>query len=404
MPAPPPPFLTEDGSISSVSEREARSVELYDTTLRDGEQQAGVAFSKDDKIRIFRRLEAAGVPYIETGMLPVHRDEPAVVRSLRAEGADSEIFVLCRSAEEDIRAAAEAGAHGATVEITVNPVLAEAVFGWSSDVLIAKATEAVTLARDLGLRVNMFGLDATRTPIEFLVEFFQRVAATGAIEWVTIADTLGVASPGDMRRFCEDLTAALDVQLQVHCHNDYGVATANSIASVEAGASVIQGTMNGLGERAGNANLAEVALAGRFMKGWDVGVKVQDLREAAIEVSACSGIPMAWNQPGLGPRLFEIESGIGAAFYERLREGDLRYMYPYLPSAVDAEPTIALGKKAGIANIRMRLAAIGISDVADDRLGELVARVKDAGVELKRTLDESEWESIVEDVLRMSRA
>jgi isopropylmalate/homocitrate/citramalate synthase len=393
------PWLTEWGSRSSCARPldPDTAVQLYDTTLRDGEQQANLCFGLDQKLRLFRAIDATGVDYIETGMLPVHPDEQELVRRLVAEGHDAKIFVLARALESDLRLTADVRADGATIEMLVNAPLAELRFGWNKDSLIARVREAVDQARDLGLMANVFAIDATRSDLDWLCEFF--AATSEHADYVTIADSFGVCDPIAMGQIVAAVVDAVDVPVQVHCHEDFGLAVANSLAAVEAGARVVQGTTNGIGERAGNTTLPVFAAAARFLRGWTVNADFAAMREAALLVAEDTHIPLRPNAPVVGPTLYDMEAGIVTSLYESLVDEDERHVWPYLPKHIGTNARVRLGKASGIANVRMRAGDFGWSDsvsASDDNEGlrDVLERVKEAGVAQGRCLTDDEAEQI----------
>lgn len=385
------------GSLPAhVQDPEDRTVTLYDTTLRDGEQQSGVTFDFDEKREIFRALEAVGVPVIETGFIAVSKTEAEVVSSLKAEGVSSAIFMLSRCAASDISAAAACGADGVTLSMPLNPVFAERIHGWSTSDIVRMSLDGVRQAVDLGLRVNYFGIDATRTNPEWLNEVFSTVADVGGVESVTIADSFGVAGPSEISAMVTSVLSAISAGVQVHCHDDLGLAVANSLAAVEAGASFVQGTVNGLGERAGNADLAQVAMAGTLLHGWDMGVDLSLLRPLSARVAALSGQPISPNRGVTGPTLFDMESGSAVALLEVLDQDEFDMMYAYLPEVLAAQPKVTFGKGSGISSLRHVLRSHDLPELDESTLRSALSAVKDQGQTLGRLLTDDEVINVIE--------
>jgi isopropylmalate/homocitrate/citramalate synthase len=389
------PWLTEWGSQSSQARpREPqREVLLYDTTLRDGEQQSNLCFGREQKLRMFRAIESAGIDLIETGMLPVHDDECSVVQTLRAEGHDAKVFVLARALEADLELSARSGADGVTIEMLVNAPLAERRFGWPKEALISRVREAVKRAKELGLEANVFAIDATRTEIDWLCTYFAETSVDA--DYVTIADSFGVCDPQAMGAIVSAVAECVTVPVQVHCHEDYGLGTANSLAAVDAGAAVVQGTMNGIGERAGNTSLPVFAAAARFLRGWTVHADFDAMREASQLVAFESGIPLRPNAPVVGETLFDMESGIVTSLYEAMAGVDERHVWPFLPKHVGTTARVRLGKASGIANVRLEAPRFGWNEVDADPNGSIGLRtaldlVKERGAQLGRCLTDQE--------------
>jgi isopropylmalate/homocitrate/citramalate synthase len=387
-------FLTSMGSVSPEVAKTFAKPKIYDVTLRDGEQQAGIAFTDDDKVSLFQQLDALGVDVVETGMVAVAANEVKVVQRAREVRRNALIYVLCRSMASDVELASEAGADGATVEIIANPVVAERVMGWGPADALTKSTTAVTEARRLGLAVNLFLVDATRTPAEQLADFAERVVAGGAVQTITIADTFGVADPAAITRYVDAMRVRANLPVYVHCHNDYGLGVANTLAGLEAGAFGFHASINGIGERAGNAALEDVVLALEGLYGTRTGIDLAAIRALSGEVAKRSHHPTAANKSVVGPTLFDIESGIAATFFETLRDSDLRYFYGYLPSVLGVEVLVLLGKGAGAANVRLKLRELGRDDLVS-RAPELVSVVKEAAIAKGGLVTDDEFRELI---------
>jgi isopropylmalate/homocitrate/citramalate synthase len=364
-------------------------------TLRDGEQQAGIVFSIEQKLEIFAALDALGVPTIETGMAAVSRDELDVVRRAQASDHRAKIFMLARAIASDVQLAASAGADGVTIETIANPTVARGVLGWAPGAAVEKATAAIGEARAQGLAVNMFFVDATRVGAAELGVLAHEISDAAAPDTITIADTFGVCNGRAIAAYVRAVAEAAGVPVYVHCHNEYGLGTSNSMAGVEAGAFGVHTSINGIGERAGNAALEDVVMACRGPHDFVTGIDHTRLRAASALVAAHAGVPVATNKGTVGPSLFTIESGIAATFYEALRDSDLRHFYAYTPDSVDAPVEVLLGKGSGAANIRLRLRMLGREDLCD-RADELMAAVKDVATEHLRPLTEDEFLALIE--------
>jgi methanogen homocitrate synthase len=398
------PWLTQWGSRSSRAQplEPHKEVLLYDTTLRDGEQQANLCFGLEQKLRMFRAIERGGADLIETGMLPVHNDEQTLVRTLRAEGHTSKVYVLARALEADIDLAAETGADGVTIEMLVNAPLAELRFGWSKESLITRVRDAVDHAKGLGLEANVFGIDATRADLDWLCTYFAETSLNA--DYVTIADSFGVCDPQAMSAIVAAVVESVGVPVQVHCHEDFGLGVANSLAAVDAGAGVVQGTINGIGERAGNTSLPVFAAAARFLRGWTVHADFDALRLASKMVADESGIPLRPNAPIVGETLYDMEAGIVTGLYESMIGEDERHVWPVLPEQVGTRARIRLGKASGIANVRMLAPQFGwTSEEGTDAEGSTDLRavldlVKERGSELGRCLTNEEAAEVYQRV------
>lgn len=394
-------WLTQIGSRSTFggvpTDTSGLRVQFYDTTLRDGEQQSGVIFSTEQKVRIFRALESAGVPMIETGMIGVGEIEAEVVRALAAEGTTAKRYVLARCAEADVRLAAESGAQGVTLEFPSNAALMKAVLGWEIKDAIEKAVAAIGLAKELGMTANVFAIDSSRTEPETLAEIFSEVCRRAEPEYLTLADTFGVCTPQAAAKLVSTVREVSGpTEVQVHFHDDFMLATANNLAAAEAGATVVQGTWNGLGERAGNASLPATIMALEALYGYQTGLDLKQLRTVARVIAEESGEPIARNAPVIGVDLFDVEAGIAAAYLEAVTPIDRRYFYPYLPEVVGAEARITIGKGVGAANIRMTASRLGI-EPPSGKEAELAAvnALKYAALKRHRLLTDEEFADIL---------
>lgn len=387
-------YLSPLGSTSPANPvPSARAVEIYEVTLRDGEQQAGVAFSIEQKVDLFGRMDRMGVPLIETGMIVVSPDESEVVRRVQRLPHSAKVYVLSRAMRSDIDLAADAGADGATIEIIANPDISSQILRWPDGAATEKARDAVGYAHERGLEVNLFFVDATRVEPAALAEFAHDIVDGDPPARLTIADTFGVCSPAGVVAYVEALLP-LGVPLHVHCQNEYGLAVANSLAALEAGATGAHVAVNGLGERAGNAAHEEVVLACAGPYRFDTGIDEKALRELSAIVSEYAGFDVAANKPVVGPRLFTIESGIAATFYEVLQNGELGHFYAYRPDSVRAEVEVELGKGSGLASLRLKLDELGIDATALDLAG-ILESVKTRGTSLQRSLTDAEFLELV---------
>jgi isopropylmalate/homocitrate/citramalate synthase len=374
-------YLTSSGSTSpEVGNPPARELEIYDVTLRDGEQQAGVVFSVEQKLTIFAALDAIGVPVIETGMVAASQDELLVARRAGDSEHRARVFVLARAVAADVELAASAGVDGVTIETISNPVVAEKVFGWDPSDPRDKAIRAVDDAKSRELAVNLFLVDATRVPAAQLGDLGASICNEARPDTITIADTFGVANGHAMAAYVTALTEATGLPVYVHCHNEYGLAVANTCAGIEAGAFGAHTSVNGMGERAGNAALEDVVMAGRGPYCWETGIDPAGLTDLSALVAELSEMVPARNKSAVGSDLFAIESGVAAAFYEALQGAEIGQFYAYTPESMGADVRILVGKGSGAANLRLRAAGLG-SDELRERAAELLPQAKQLATE-----------------------
>lgn len=369
-------------------------VQVFDTTLRDGEQMPQLAFSVEDKLCIARKLDELGVAVIEAGFPANSAEEIMAVRRISQEVSAS-VCGIARVVRSDLDAVLETGADMVDVFCSTSPIQMERSMRKSPDQVMAAIVEAVKYIKDAD-RVCMFTpMDATRTEPGFLLEVCGRAREAGA-DWIGLTDTVGVGSPAAIAEMVGRVVAAVDAPVSIHCHDDFGLATANTLAAVEAGARMAQVCINGLGERAGNASLEEVVMALKCLAQVDCGVDSARLYEASRLVERISGALVPANKPVVGANAFTHESGIHAAGVMQ----DASTFEPGLmtPEMVGHRRRLVVGKHAGRRGIAQALAESGLKPNAEE-LDEIVQRVHSAVSKGKRVMS-ADLFAIAETVLQ----
>lgn len=377
----------------------AGALEIHDVTLRDGEQQAGVEFTADDKVRIAEALADAGVHRIEAGLPAVSAEDDQAVRRIASLGLPAEIYAFSRCMLDDVKRVLDCGVNGVVMEIPSSRHLIELGYRWEVERAIALSVEATTFAHENGLKVSFFPIDATRASVTDYLNLCGQVAADGHIDALGLVDTFGVLTPHAVERFVRVSRERFDVPLETHFHMDFGLGVANSLMAVAAGAQVIQTTVSGIGERAGNTPLEEVVVALLTLYDRNIGIKTEKLTGIARLVSELSGVQQPSNRPVTGTNLFDVESGIIATWVRNVRDIDRTEATPYLPELVgQTGPHIVFGKGSGIDNVNEGLESLDIKASEDEKL-EILQLLKATSLEKKRTVALEEFEALVRAVV-----
>lgn len=383
------PFLPEVRQGLELPDK----VEFHDTTLRDGEQSPGVVFTAADKIAIARMLDAAGVQYIEAGFPAVSDADRTALTAITGAGLKAKITCLCRAMRKDIDLAVACGVWGVIIEVPVSYARLKYQFGWDEQTVIEKALDVAAYAKEKGLHTYLFMIDSTRADINFLRRLLTTVVPKAQVDFVSVVDTSGCINPRGFAYLVRNIRGWVDVPIEVHCHNDFGLGVGNSVAAVEVGARSVSGTLNGLGQRAGNTPLEEIALALHALYGLDTGINFNSLYQAAVMVREKSGWSFPPNKPVVGKNLFTWEAGIPVAAI-------LKNPYtvePILPEMLGRTHEIVLGKKSGRANIQFKLNAIGLA-VPEEQIDILLQKVKAEASRLARAISDEEFVAMLKDI------
>lgn len=372
---------------------------IHDVTLRDGEQQAGVVFTADEKVRIAEALAGAGVHRIEAGLPAVSDEDFNAVKRIASMDLGTEVYAFSRCSVDDVKKAIDCGVTGIVAEVPSSRHLIELGYRWSVERAIALSVEATAFAHENGLKVSFFPIDATRASLEDYLSLVEQVARDGHLDGLGLVDTFGSLMPQAVERFVTISRERLDVAVETHFHMDYGLGVANSLIAAALGANVIQTTVAGLGERAGNTPLEETVLALLTCYGRDIGIRTEKLTPLARMVCEVAGVDQPSNRPVSGSRLFDVESGIITTWVRNVRGTDLTEAFPYLPSLVGQDaPRIVVGKGSGADNINEALERLGIK-ASDEQKQAILLRVKQRSIELKGLLDDADVRAIAEDVV-----
>ncbi len=377
------------------------TVKVHDVTLRDGEQQAGVEFTADEKVRIASMLAEAGIHRIEAGLPAVSPADEAAVRAIASEDlGDTEVYAFARCMISDVQLAIDCGAKGVVMEIPSSHHLIEKAYKWPVERALESSIAATQYAKEHDLKVTFFPIDATRASITEYLNMITTVASEGHVDAVALVDTFGVLSPHAVSFFARKTKEALDVPLETHFHMDFGMGVANTILAVTEGVEVVQTTVTGLGERSGNTPTEETILALLTMYGIDTGIKTEHFKKISDEVLKMAGVTMPSNRAIVGDRLFNVESGIIATWVHNVGDADMTEAFPFRPELVgQSAPEIVLGKGSGLDSVAIWLDRNGMSAADEDQLMEVLMAVKAKSLEKKGLLDNDEFVTVAQSII-----
>ncbi len=368
------------------------TVRFYDTTLRDGEQTVGVVLSPQQKLEIARKLDELGVSRIEAGFPRVSPEDAEAIQLMQKAGIKAELWGFSRAVKADVEELVRLNLTASVIEAPTSDIKLKA-YGITREEVLRRIRDAVSTARAAGITVAYFAVDGTRTDLDFLKTVYLAALDAGAKE-IVVVDTIGACGPEAAeyltQKVCE--WVGKDVPVHFHGHNDFGMATACAVAAVRGGATWVQGTINGMGERAGNADIAEIALALRCLYDVPVALNLDKVREVSAVVQRASGYTLEAWKPLVGQNLFMRESGAVASqfhFPEAIE--------PYSSELVSAERRIVLGKKSGLDSIDLKCKELGVS-IHPEQRAPILAAVKKAAVKKRALVSDEEFRQLLSEL------
>lgn len=368
-----------------------RQVLLHDVTLRDGEQTPGVVFDTPRRVRIARALDALGVQRIEAGFPLISPDDREGVTAVAHAGLTAEVWGFGRCLPGDVQVNAECGVRRMTLEISISDQKI-AAYGLTRERVMGRVREGMARAKELGLKVAFMPVDLTRADLRF-AEQVLREAANGGADEIVIVDTIGVMTPEAMAYLTRQIRSWVEVPLDAHVHNDFGLGVANTLAALKAGAHCAHVSVNCLGERAGNVDLAEIVVSLELLYRVSTGIRMEKLVETARLVEEESGYQLALTKPIVGRSVFTRESG---GVVQQLVSSPPS-VEPFDPSLVGLERAVVLGKKSGRYSILHALTRLGLQ-ATDAQVDAALAKVKELSTRQRRAITDEEFQAILKGV------
>ena len=364
-------------------------IRFYDTTLRDGEQTVGVVLSPQQKLEIARKLDELGVSRIEAGFPRVSLEDAEAIQLMQKAKLKAELWGFSRAVKADVEELVRLGLRASVIEAPTSDIKLKA-YGMTRNEVLRRVVDAMSIAKQNGITVAFFAVDGTRTELDFLKRIYLASLEAGATE-IVVVDTIGACGPEAVEFLVREVCTWVGPSTPVHYHghNDFGMATACAVAAVRAGATWIQGTINGMGERAGNADICEIALALRCLYDVPVALDLTKVREVSEVVRDAAGYTLEAWKPLVGENLFMRESGAVAAQFH-IPEA----IEPYSSELVNARRSIVLGKKSGLDSIDLKCKALGLTITPEQR-APILAAVKKLAIAKRGLLTDEEFQEIV---------
>jgi isopropylmalate/homocitrate/citramalate synthase len=350
-------------------------------------------------VAIAKKLAEAGVHRIEAGMPAVSAEDEAAIKDIVSLGLSSEIFSFARCMPADVKLAKECGVKGIITEIPSSDHIIKNAYGKTMEWAIKSSIETTLAAKEAGLYTVFFTIDSTRSDLNRYMDLVEKVATEGHMDALTLADSFGGCTPQAIGVVLRKLRARFNKPIEIHCHQDFDLGVANTIAALANGASVAHVTVSAIGERAGNVPLEDTVLALLCLYGVDIGIRTEKFYELSKLVQELAGFQLPPNRPIVGDWLYHIESGIVGMFHRRCKQIEPLEYIPFLPELVGRPGVeIALGKGSGLANVEEHLDRRGLQ-ATPEQANEIVARVKQTSIEKKGLLTDAEFDAILKAVL-----
>lgn len=363
---------------------------FHDSILRDGEQTPGVVFRKKEKVEIAKLLDDLGIDRIEAGMPTVTEEDFEAIKEIVNLGLKAKIMLFCRAHPADIEKAIETKADGLIIEVPSGyPRIKYQFPKWNYDDVKKRAINSIKYAKEKGFYVTFFPYDTTRADPAFLETLYKDVCEQAKPDSVAIVDTIGMALPQAIYYMVKKVKSWVNVPLEIHTHNDFGMAVATSLAAIEAGADIVHGCMTGLGERTGNAPLEQIIIGIQTLLGIEIDIDCTKIYPVCKKISEFSGIPIPINQPFIGDVAFAREIGLGAKLFKT----SPTTLFPINPSFLGREPRIVLGKKSGKDTVKIKLDELNLY-LDEKYIPDLLKHVKEFSLKKGSFISNKEFKCI----------
>ncbi|MCL2851872.1 MAG: pyruvate carboxyltransferase [Defluviitaleaceae bacterium] len=378
----------------------AKQIKFHDVSLRDGEQQAGLVFTKDMKIQLAEKLAEIGIHRIEAGMPAVSPDDVAAIKEIVKRKLGPQIFAFSRCMKEDVKRAIDCGVDSIVIEIPASEHIVKYAYRWDYQRAIDLSIESTLYAKEHGLYTVFFPIDGSRSDIPTFIDLIQKVEKDGHMDALAIVDTFGGLNPHACGYLIRKIKERIKKPLEVHFHDDFGLGSANTIMALAAGAEVAHTTVSAIGERAGNAAYEDIALSLLTMYNIDTGIKHEKMYPLSKWLRRMSGLNMRQNRGIMGDDINKIESGLITDWYFNAREEAPLELSPYLYTLTGhPDVDVVIGKYSGVRSIDIYLDRIGRSCDDKDAKMEILAKVKERSLEIGGLLSVGDFENIVSKVL-----
>jgi isopropylmalate/homocitrate/citramalate synthase len=380
-----------------------KKLEVHDVTLRDGEQQAGVEFTADEKVRIAEKLAEAGVQRIEAGLPAVSPSDAMAVKRIAAAGLPARIFAFSRCMVDDVKRALDTGVKAVVMEVPSSEHIIKYAYRWEYERAIELTIESTRFAHENGMFVSFFPIDSTRADITTFLNMIEIIARDGHMDSLALVDTFGVLSPQAAAFMTRKVKERISKPLEAHFHMDFSLGVANTVTAVAHGVGTVQVSVTGIGERAGNTPLEDTVMALKTMYGIDSGIDFTKLYGLSKLVRELAGVPVPPNRGIVGDRIFHVESGIIASWVRNVGVERLTEAFPFRPEMVgQTGPQIVLGKGSGLDSVLIWLDKLGFQSGSEEQRMAMLQEIKAMSLQKKGLISEDDFRKIAQGVLGVS--